>query len=86
MKSIVWVDIPMAQPLGDYAYALQIRRLGSAEWVTIPSTNTPGPDGSEGYITLVEAEPNVSGAEAAALAAPAPLPEFTGTNWGLSEF
>lgn len=83
-KSLLWVDVPADQPLGDHLVGLRIKKPGAASFVTIPSTNTI--DGTAAIINVVEVEPNVSGGSAGVATLAGQIPGFEGTNWGISEY
>ncbi len=82
-KSLVWVDVGVGVPTGDYTYSVSIMKPGGT-WQTLPSTNTI--DGSAPIVTVVDAEPNVDGDSVGVLASGPRVPGFGGTNWGLSEY
>lgn len=82
-RSLVFVDVPADQALGDYAYGLRIQKPGGG-WQAVDPSSTPA--GAPAVLTVVDVEPNVSASEVAVAATPPQLPGFGGTNWGLSEY
>lgn len=84
MKALQWVDVPVGQAPGDYAYGLRIKKPGVTGWEVVSATSTI--TGSPGVVTVVPEEPNVGGSEVKTMASGPALPAFPGTNWGLSEY